>query len=302
MDTTTTLRLVDRRRRQDGTCAPNGGRTLNFTVRPDARLLLSVEDAAARLDIGRTLLYELIAARQIQTIHVRRLHKVPVESLREFVERRIDAALARRRRTIPICAPNIARFPRQTRRVVLDAGLLSPCRSCLPLPSNAFCRDCWRYAAECAAWFRIAGGREWRSAVLRRGAAISFAARALPCSRMDCPDGRARADPQVPRDLSPLRRAVARGRARPMVDRNEGDDLHPLRAAVTHARTFDAAAPRVEIAADTGRTRRGQPSAPNWLRSQFAVAAPVRVPRTGSGARVGDRTCLGGPSRLMADP
>jgi len=63
------------------------GCTVMFSVRPDTRLLLSVEDAAERLDIGRTLLYELIAAGQIQTIHVGRLHKVPVDSLREYVER-----------------------------------------------------------------------------------------------------------------------------------------------------------------------------------------------------------------------
>ncbi|NMR20939.1 helix-turn-helix domain-containing protein [Cellulomonas fimi] len=91
MDTpaTTTLRLIPRRRRPDGTSGSPSQttRTLNVTVRPDTRLLLSVEEAAERLDIGRTLLYELIAAGQVQTIHVGRLHKVPVDSLREFVDR-----------------------------------------------------------------------------------------------------------------------------------------------------------------------------------------------------------------------
>jgi len=79
--TTATLRLVPRRRRPDRTISPStSGRTVNITVRPDAKLLLSVEVAAERLDLGRTLLYELIAAGQIQTIHVGRLH--------EYTERR----------------------------------------------------------------------------------------------------------------------------------------------------------------------------------------------------------------------
>jgi hypothetical protein len=59
---------------------------VNITVRPDASLLLSVEVAAGRLDIGRTLLYELIVAGKIQTIHVRGLHQGLVESLHESVE------------------------------------------------------------------------------------------------------------------------------------------------------------------------------------------------------------------------
>jgi excisionase family DNA binding protein len=57
---------------------------------PD-RLLLSVEEAAERLDIGRTLLFELIRTGQLSTIRPGRLRKVPVESLREFVEQQRGA-------------------------------------------------------------------------------------------------------------------------------------------------------------------------------------------------------------------
>jgi excisionase family DNA binding protein len=53
----------------------------------DTKVLLSVEEAAERLDIGRSTFYALIRNRQIRTIHVGRLRKVPVESLREFVDR-----------------------------------------------------------------------------------------------------------------------------------------------------------------------------------------------------------------------
>ena len=83
---TTTLKLVPRRRRPDGS-EPTGARTVNVTVRPDLRVLLSVNDAAERLDIGRTLPYELIADGELETIHVGRLHKVPVSSLTDYVER-----------------------------------------------------------------------------------------------------------------------------------------------------------------------------------------------------------------------
>ena len=89
MNTTTTLRLVPRRRPPaagPATTRPRA-RTLDVTVRTDDRILLSVEDAAERLDIGRTMLYELIATGQIHTIHVGRLRKVPVEALREYVDR-----------------------------------------------------------------------------------------------------------------------------------------------------------------------------------------------------------------------
>ncbi len=59
--------------------------------RSPERLLLSVEGAAERLDIGRKLLVELIRTGQLSTITVGRLRKVPVESLREFVDRRRGA-------------------------------------------------------------------------------------------------------------------------------------------------------------------------------------------------------------------
>ncbi len=83
---TTTLRLVPRRGRPGDAGASSGARTLTINVCPDTRLLLSVEEAAERLDIGRTMLYELIAAGEVQTIHVGRLHKVPVVSLHEYVD------------------------------------------------------------------------------------------------------------------------------------------------------------------------------------------------------------------------
>jgi excisionase family DNA binding protein len=52
----------------------------------DERLLLSVVEAARRLGIGRTLMYELLGSGQIESMHIGRLHKVPAEALTAFVE------------------------------------------------------------------------------------------------------------------------------------------------------------------------------------------------------------------------
>jgi excisionase family DNA binding protein len=61
-------------------------RVVRVQVAPDERLLLPVADAAARLGIGRSLMYELIAAGKVETIHIGRLHRVPVRALAAFVE------------------------------------------------------------------------------------------------------------------------------------------------------------------------------------------------------------------------
>jgi len=65
---------------------------INLTLETDDKLLLTVVEAAHRLGIGRTLMYELLGSGQIRSVHVGRLHKVPAEALANFVERcRSDA-------------------------------------------------------------------------------------------------------------------------------------------------------------------------------------------------------------------
>ena len=54
-----------------------------IAVRP---LLLTVPDAARALAIGRTTLYELIAERRIEIVHIGRCTRIPVDALRTFVE------------------------------------------------------------------------------------------------------------------------------------------------------------------------------------------------------------------------
>jgi excisionase family DNA binding protein len=51
------------------------------------RLLLTVSEAAQQLGIGRSLLYELLADGQVQSIHVGRLRRIPIDALADFIDR-----------------------------------------------------------------------------------------------------------------------------------------------------------------------------------------------------------------------
>lgn len=57
---------------------------------PDAegprRMLVSVDDAARRLSISRSLLYELLAAGRLPSVRIGRLRRIPVEALDAFVQ------------------------------------------------------------------------------------------------------------------------------------------------------------------------------------------------------------------------
>lgn len=78
-------------------------------LRPDGPDgLLSVRDAAEWLGVGRTKVYELIAAGELEVVegiskggHGQPGRKVPVESLRDFVERRRSRNAPRRARSAP---------------------------------------------------------------------------------------------------------------------------------------------------------------------------------------------------------
>jgi excisionase family DNA binding protein len=51
---------------------------------PDG-LLLTVEEAARRLRLGRTLVYRLISSGELESVKVGRLRRVPAECLPEYV-------------------------------------------------------------------------------------------------------------------------------------------------------------------------------------------------------------------------
>jgi excisionase family DNA binding protein len=80
---TTTLHLLAPTVRQGQRSEPRD--VIDLTVRADSRLLLTVEEAADRLGIGRSLMYELIGHGQIDSIRVGRLRRVPSESLTDYV-------------------------------------------------------------------------------------------------------------------------------------------------------------------------------------------------------------------------
>jgi excisionase family DNA binding protein len=49
--------------------------------------LLRPEEAAEVLGIGRSTLYELLAAGQIESVHIGKARRIPVASLEQYVER-----------------------------------------------------------------------------------------------------------------------------------------------------------------------------------------------------------------------
>jgi excisionase family DNA binding protein len=51
-------------------------------------ILLTIPEAARLLSIGRTLAYELIAAGELEVVHINRAARVPLDAVHAFVERR----------------------------------------------------------------------------------------------------------------------------------------------------------------------------------------------------------------------
>ncbi|MDP9236369.1 MAG: helix-turn-helix domain-containing protein [Chloroflexota bacterium] len=52
-------------------------------------LLVSVVEAARRLGVGRSKIYELMGAGELKSLHVGKLRRVVVADLMAFVERRL---------------------------------------------------------------------------------------------------------------------------------------------------------------------------------------------------------------------
>jgi len=59
------------------------------------KVLLTIDEAAQALSIGRTLLYELLMRQQIASIKVGRVRRVPMAAIDDYVNRQLtnsDAA------------------------------------------------------------------------------------------------------------------------------------------------------------------------------------------------------------------
>lgn len=83
---TTTLQLLAPtapRRRTAHRTDPH--EVIDLTIRAEDRLLLTVEEGAERLGIGRSLMYELISSGQIDSIHVGRLRRITPQALHAYV-------------------------------------------------------------------------------------------------------------------------------------------------------------------------------------------------------------------------
>jgi excisionase family DNA binding protein len=55
----------------------------------EAKLLLSVDEAAILMSLGRSIVYDLVMRQQIASIKVGRMRRIPVSSLRDYVEQRL---------------------------------------------------------------------------------------------------------------------------------------------------------------------------------------------------------------------
>jgi excisionase family DNA binding protein len=58
----------------------------------ERKLLVTVEEAAAMLSLGRTLTWALVRKNELRSIQVGRTRRVVVSSLHEYIERQLTAA------------------------------------------------------------------------------------------------------------------------------------------------------------------------------------------------------------------
>lgn len=65
-----------------------------MSVQEQQRIVLTVEEAAERLGVGRTLVYALVHSGDIESISIGRLRRIPCDALDDFVARLRDIARA----------------------------------------------------------------------------------------------------------------------------------------------------------------------------------------------------------------
>jgi excisionase family DNA binding protein len=72
-----------------------------MTDQANDQLLVTPVEAARRLSLGRTTIYELMASGELQSVNVGRCRRVPVSELCSFVARLVDGTVGERRTTAP---------------------------------------------------------------------------------------------------------------------------------------------------------------------------------------------------------
>jgi excisionase family DNA binding protein len=71
----------------ESSLGPVLGESLPSSVPPEpVRLVLTIEEAAERLRVGRSLMYALVNSGAVESIRIGRLHRVPAAALTDFVE------------------------------------------------------------------------------------------------------------------------------------------------------------------------------------------------------------------------
>lgn len=100
---------------------------------PGGVLLLSIQEAARSLGVGRTKTYELISAGEIEVVHIGRCARVPVDAVEAYVERLRARVTGRLACECPACAGEPAMeswgTARWERRSALPATGATPTRA-----------------------------------------------------------------------------------------------------------------------------------------------------------------------------
>ena len=78
---------------------------MNESFIADDQLLVTPEEAARRLSVGRTTIYELMASGELQSVNIGRCRRVPVSSLSSFVNRLIGDAIVGQSRSAASVEP-----------------------------------------------------------------------------------------------------------------------------------------------------------------------------------------------------
>ncbi|WP_027941307.1 helix-turn-helix domain-containing protein [Amycolatopsis taiwanensis] len=55
------------------------------------RIMLTAEEAAERLGIGRTLMFKLLRAGQIESVRIGRLRRVPASAIQDYAARLVNS-------------------------------------------------------------------------------------------------------------------------------------------------------------------------------------------------------------------
>lgn len=71
---------------------PMQRRTANYAEWPQSKLLVTVEEAAGMLSVGRSLLYRLVLCQEIASVKIGRTRRIPVTALEAFIARQVGSS------------------------------------------------------------------------------------------------------------------------------------------------------------------------------------------------------------------